>query len=108
MALNPLDLQVVIGQMHSAGKEYSRLYTAPRKDQILHATFMEEKSRQIDNKVTDIPEEVNDYQNAHLDPHEGQNKRKDFFPKKPFQDEEEDVENPYKEHEKGTFIDVLK
>ena len=109
MALHPLDMQVVLGQMDYVGKDYLRLYTNARKDQIHHGTLYEQKTNDIDNKVIDLPEEVNEYQSAYLDPHDSENPRKRGMiirkgSAKPSDNEDEYL---YKEKNKGNLVDIL-
>ncbi len=110
MSLRPLDLQVVLGQMDNAGADYLKAYTAPRKEQIYHEAHFIRRSRDGDQKVLDLPEEVNEYQEGYIDPHDGDSDRKKgakldkrmksrVHPDDPFSHEEEG---------KGQYIDVLR
>ncbi|MDH4129281.1 MAG: hypothetical protein OEV44_11030 [Spirochaetota bacterium] len=108
MSLRPLDLQIVIGQMDYAGSSYLKLYTAARKDQIHHGVLYEQRSQEIDHKVLDLPEDVNDYQEAYLDPHDSENPRKNagHFKKKTLGKSDSKDENLPRELDKGNFIDT--
>ena len=109
MALHPLDLQIILGQMDHVGKDYLRIYSNPRKDQIHHGTLLEQRTHDIDNKVLDLPDEISDYQQSYLDPHESENERKKGLKQKrkkrsdEFSDKEVDL---IKEANKGHFIDT--
>ncbi len=104
MAIHPLDLQVVLGQMDNVGKDYLRLYTAPRKDQLVYATEFEKRSQDIDSKVLDLPEEVDNYEGTELDPHDNRNSQKKIYlsDRRPMWVRHSN----YKDNEKGLLIDI--
>ncbi|MDH5682083.1 MAG: hypothetical protein OEZ36_10880 [Spirochaetota bacterium] len=105
MSLKPLDIQVVIGQSDHAGKNYLKHYLAPRKDQIHHELVMQQRARDGDQKVLDLPEEISDYQETYLDPHDERRKR---FKNIPVKASDSDTESAPLTEEigKGNLIDI--
>ena len=106
MSLKPLDIQIVIGQSDPAGNYYLKQYLAPRKDQIYHELTLEQKAKDVDQKVLDLPDEVSDYQETDMDPHDEHNKR---FKNIPVKGSETEPEKRLlsKEIGKGNLIDIL-
>lgn len=107
MALRPLDMQVAIGNMDRAGNYYLKAYMAPRKDQLVYETEMEERSKDIDSKVLDLPDDIDETQETYIDPHDGSRKRRRKLPKREAEKKEKKEDPIYHEYDKGNFVDEL-
>ncbi len=111
MSLRPLDMQVVLGQMDNAGVNYLKAYTAPRKEQIYHEAHFIRRSRDVDQKVLDLPEETSEYQETYIDPHDGDSDRKKGAKlNKQMKSRVDKNDGPFNHEEegKGQYIDVLR
>lgn len=108
MSLKPLDLQVVLGQSDNVGVLYLKMYNAPRREQMMHGAHFERHTKEIDSKVLDLPEEINEYQETYLDPHDERNKRLYRVHKRPSKQENDDEESQFREPNKGHLVDVLR
>ncbi|GMT49283.1 MAG: hypothetical protein IEMM0008_0822 [bacterium] len=111
MSLRPLDMQVVLSQMDYAGADYLKAYTAPRKEQIYHEAHFIRRSRDADQKVLDLPEELSEDQETYIDPHdEDSDRKKGAKLNKQMKSRVHKQDSPFSHEEegKGQYIDVLR
>jgi hypothetical protein len=107
MAILPIDIQTILGQMNTAGKAQHNIEQNPLNQQINQGNAIHDQSLRKDKQVVNLEE--TDSQDKQINP-DSKNPQ-EFHQEKQNQESEEEkakAKELYRDPEKGNLIDVKK
>lgn len=108
MAILPIDIQTILGQMNTAGKIQHNIEHSPVNQQAHQGNVIHQQSVQKDHQVSTLENTDNQDKKVDPDAEKKQNLSSQSQKKSDEEKKEEKKDAFFKDPEKGNFIDVKK